>query len=340
MFHQRTTFVVGAGASKEADLPVGEELANTIASLLHFEFEFGQRTKGDETFFRAMVHHTKGREVLNSFLKTARQISIGVRRVKSIDNYIETHRQDDQIATLGKAAIAYSILQAERNSRLWIDPGSKRSTPFESVLNTWYVRFGQQLVEQVSLADLDRLFENINIICFNYDRCIEEFLTYWLCEVYAIDRQRSRQIIGTLPIVRPYGKVADLANVPFGDDSSLAAIFNYVGSIKTYSEQIQDAEIMDAIGNAMSKAEVIVFLGFGFNSPNMRVLKQVGSWSARRILASAYNLSESDQRHIANELEDLTKARRRVATSKIDVNRLCTCSGLFVEYGRAFKNRG
>jgi hypothetical protein len=340
MFHQKTTFVIGAGASKEAGLPVGEELAETIASLMYFEFDFGQRTKGDDVFLRAMANFSGANEVLNAHLKAARQISTGVRRVKSIDNYIDTHRNDERIATLGKAAIAYSILQAEKNSRLWIDPHkSRQATPLNSLMDTWYVRFGQQLVEQVSVSDLDHIFNNVTIVCFNYDRCIEEFLAYWLTAVYAIDIQRSKQIVATLPIVRLYGKVADLATLPFGDASSLSTVFNYIENINTYSEQIQDETIMSAIGSAMSKAEVIVFLGFGFNPPNMSVLKQIGSWSARRILASAYKFSENDQRDIANELDGMTKARRKVVTTKIDVNRLCTCNGLFVEYSRAFKTR-
>jgi hypothetical protein len=211
-------------------------------------------------------------------------------------------------------------------------------TPLDRLTDTWFVRFGQQLVEQVSLADLDRIFDNITIICFNYDRCIEEFLVYWLTAVYATEPQRSKQIVGTLPIIRPYGSVAKLATVPFGDEAPLSTIFNYVGSINTYSEQIQDKEIMSAIGSAMSEAEIIVFLGFGFNTPNMRVLTSI-PWTAQRVLASAYKFSESDERDIASELEAATKMRRKVTNTKIDVNRHCTCSGLFLEYSRAFKTR-
>ena len=49
----------------------------------------------------------------------ARQISSAIRLVNSVDNYIDTHRQDARVAMLAKAAIIYSILKAERASTLF-----------------------------------------------------------------------------------------------------------------------------------------------------------------------------------------------------------------------------
>ncbi len=47
MFRSKTLFVVGAGASKEVNIPIGTELAEEIANLLYFEFDhFSKLQKG------------------------------------------------------------------------------------------------------------------------------------------------------------------------------------------------------------------------------------------------------------------------------------------------------
>ena len=47
---------MGAGASSEYGLPVGIELANTIASLMRFEFDFGQLQEGDRKILNVLKH--------------------------------------------------------------------------------------------------------------------------------------------------------------------------------------------------------------------------------------------------------------------------------------------
>lgn len=43
----KTVFVIGAGASKEANLPTGEELKSSISSFLDIRFEYNTQIKGD-----------------------------------------------------------------------------------------------------------------------------------------------------------------------------------------------------------------------------------------------------------------------------------------------------
>lgn len=53
MIRRKTVFIVGAGASAEAKLPIGYELKTKIAHMLSFEFEYGMRIgdKGDGKLF-------------------------------------------------------------------------------------------------------------------------------------------------------------------------------------------------------------------------------------------------------------------------------------------------
>ena len=339
MFRQKTTFVIGAGASKEARLPIGSELAVSISRLLHFKFErfAHEPSTGDQTFFHAMRIRLKEHYTINEYLRVAEQMSEGVPLAKSIDSYIDNHRDDDKVAALGKAAIAYSLLKAERDSDLWLDPGARTAkTPLQKLQSSWYFSFGRQLTEQVPKSELKSLFDNVSIICFNYDRCIEEFLKYWLHALYAIDLNEAERVVKTLNIIRPYGKIADLSTVAYGNSTALPHIFHHSQNINTFSEQVSDEALQASIGRAMTEAQTIIFLGFGFHPPNMEILRGNKKWQANRILASAHSYSHSDAMDIKNQLISLTWSRGRPPL--VDVDNNCTCARLFSEYSRALNS--
>ncbi len=47
MFHRRTLFVLGAGASAEAEMPIGSKLGATIGKKMDIRFEFGTKHIGE-----------------------------------------------------------------------------------------------------------------------------------------------------------------------------------------------------------------------------------------------------------------------------------------------------
>ena len=50
----KTVYVVGAGASYEANLPTGNELKDEIASLLKIKFDFNTQVSGDYDIQQAL----------------------------------------------------------------------------------------------------------------------------------------------------------------------------------------------------------------------------------------------------------------------------------------------
>ena len=46
--------------------------------------------------------------------------------------------------------------------------------------DTWYSAFAQILFQDVPHSQVNGVFDGISIVCFNYDRCIEHYLT---CEL-------------------------------------------------------------------------------------------------------------------------------------------------------------
>lgn len=339
MFHKKTVFIVGAGASKEAGLPTGPELAEKIANFLNYKFDISGLTQGDSDFYYAMRNHFKGRDAIDNHIAAARQISEAVRLVNSIDNYIDIHRHDPRISILGKAAIAYSILDSENRSILRHDPrSSTRKIDLHTFSSTWLLHFGRALTSNVPLEDLDNIFNNIAIICFNYDRCIEHFLTLWLSSVYSINEDRSRQLVASLNIIRPYGTIADLTAVPFGSPSVRQSIFRYSENIRTYTEQNQDVAITSAIHSTLSTAETIICLGIAFHPQNMRMLRSNMPWSVERVLASAIGFSANDAQDIKAELHKLTYPRQNSQEVKIEVSNDCTCAKIFTTFSRTFRS--
>jgi len=338
MFEKKTVFVVGAGASKESGLPTGPELADRIARLLHFEFSISAPPKGDLDFYYAIKNHFKDNDSISAHLEAADQISKSVRLVSSIDNYIDIHRHDSRISALGKAAIAYSILDCENRSILQSDPQSQtRKLNLDQFKENWLLHFGRALVSNVPLEAVNSIFQNISIICFNYDRCIEQFLTVWLQSVYGIDSVRSRETVKSLKIIRPYGSISELTTIPFGCTSTRRTIFRHSENIKTYTQQNEDAELGEAMHEAMRSAETIVFLGIAYHPQNMRMLRTNLPWNVERILASAIGFSVSDAQDIKAELHKMTYPRQNSQDFKIEVSNDCTCAKIFTTFSRAFR---
>src|SRR5581483_3663407 len=212
MFTKNTLFVIGAGASNEVGLPVGTALATTIARMCTYRTELGHVVEGDKEFITRLAQQYSQQSERDAHFKAARQVAGGVQLVGSVDNYIDTHRHNPCVAAVAKFAIVYAILRAEAASSLRMDWGDhpEAKINFEKLEPSWFYQFGSMLVEGVPLVNIERLFNNIKIICFNYDRCIEHFLINWVAAVYSIPQEDAAREVAKLVILRPYGIIGPL----------------------------------------------------------------------------------------------------------------------------------
>jgi hypothetical protein len=171
MFKQKTLFVLGAGASAEAGLPVGANLAKQISRLLRVDPNSSENPEGErllaKLYERYPLHN-------NGYHLAAQAISEGVRLANSVDDYLDRHNQDQAIQRVGKAAIVKSILAAERESCLVRTLRSE--TSITELDDTWYLKFFRMLSARVKLSNARQIFDNVSFIVFNYDRCLEHFL--------------------------------------------------------------------------------------------------------------------------------------------------------------------
>ena len=346
MFAARTLFVVGAGASSEAGFPVGYQLAEKIARALDFHTEFGDLKSGDAELYQALRRHC-GPKDFGSYLRASRLIQQGIQLVRSIDNFIDAHRENGEIACCGKFAIAQQMLLAEASSELR-QRESRRGTyvHLDDIDDTWFAHFARMLVSDVPTSSYANLFSNVSFISFNYDRTIEQFLRSWLARVVGVSDMEATPYLDGLQVLHPYGSLGPAYGnhaVPFAAEPRRCDLPTIANNIRTYTEQVDDESLLSSIQERVSSSSTIVFLGFHFHEQNMRLLSPTGPVKAKQIFATAKGFSGADTASIANMLSDLFRERpgkkggRAGGAPEVFVRNDLTCSGLFKEYQRSLR---
>lgn len=212
MFKRRTLFVVGAGASKEFDLPLGSELAVKISKKLDIRYDnFGRELAGGDAELWQYFHYEKGAEI-REYQGAAWLIRDGVLLSNSIDDFLDIHSANQRAMLLGRATIVRAILEAERASKkLFFKREHAHSTmSFIHAEGTWLIKLMRMLSRSSRRDSPEEIFKNVAFIVFNYDRCIEHFFFHALKQLYQLSDQRAADIMSSLRILHPYGTVADL----------------------------------------------------------------------------------------------------------------------------------
>ncbi|MGO8150437.1 hypothetical protein AB9F36_11550 [Rhizobium leguminosarum] len=276
MFKDKTVFVVGAGASAEFAMPVGSALMETIKRNCNYSIEYGRfkmAAEADLLFlhYTNMYNLDKEEDVdaLNARLEVMRDLVSSIDMAESIDEYIYRHSHNPIAAEVGKLQVAHAIACAEFGCYLRPDDFNA-GEKFKVLNNTWIYDFAKVLMMGIRAEEIERIGENITIICFNYDRCIEHYLEHAIVHAYPrTSNERARDIVNNINIIHPYGWLGALKAFPFGRVQNFAAMTD---NLITWSESIRDPQVKERMGHAMSEAETIVFLGFAFARQNMDLL--------------------------------------------------------------------
>ena len=292
MFQQPTVFVLGAGANYELGFPLGSELMSAVGACMRMK---GGRpcTEAADDFMRS-IRNRFGDEA-NNYLNAGQNLVHVMPRFLSIDEAMHYLSEDRKSIAVGKGAIVDSILRAERQSKLKLAQSDR--PVLSGVEKTWVAQFFSMLLSNLTKGDAARIFENVTIINFNYDRSLEHYL-YWALQTEAlIPEADAKEIVGTLAIIRPYGSVGPLnwqtgGGVEFG--SGLRSIFDLVDGIQTYTEQ-RNTQIQRLIDQVLDDARLIVILGFGFHRQNLELLgsRQLGRQS-RKVYATVRGIAREN----------------------------------------------
>jgi hypothetical protein len=313
MFTKKTVFVVGAGGSFEVGLPVGNTLKTRIAEKL--DVRGTGSYEGDQATVRAMAAAAKETgsygSAMNRLVDAAQAIRGAMPLAISIDNYLNTHSHDADVVMMGKLGITACILDAEAQSTLR-EYDRAYNIDFSKVPDAWHNTFCKMVTENVHLGDLESIFDNVAIITFNYDRCIEHYLLAWLIRYMRLPYGDAAEICKRLRIFHPYGQVGQLpwqtstgSGVRFGETPTEYNIRQISSQIRTFTERVEDEELLSKMRGLLSEAEQIVYLGFSFGKMNMDLLSINQEGPRKDILGTVFGIS----------LPNRAEVDRRIRTS-------------------------
>ncbi|WP_050382293.1 hypothetical protein [Bradyrhizobium pachyrhizi] len=308
MFNRKTLFIIGAGAGVDLNLPVGTNLALDIQ----------RRTKVSLSRFGTLEHGTFDEELALSFFGPGKGrnygaafdlIHRGILLANSIDDFLNIHEGAPEVVEVGKAAIIRSILAAERHSHLYVNPSNVNNTlDLMRVHTSWMVKFMRVLGPGRKAPDVERALDDVVFINFNYDRCLEHFLTHALHLQYGISKQQAAEIVTRATIIHPYGWVGALDRVPFGgSEHSRLDYLALSRGIKTYTEQVEEESTLLRIEEVIRSAKCLVFLGFAYHTQNMNLLfgKHDVPEETKPIFGTALGMSKADTSVVTSLLEEL-----------------------------------
>ena len=327
--HKKIVFVVGAGASKEFGLPTGKELLNSISNLAKKATPLrrdGDPFQLDQSFHDAVIELARrGPEQhldLGSRIFNLKEKAVWLSRIAllapSIDNVLHTHKNNQDIVDLGKIMIMKCLLDAEKSSLISnrIDRGrpsgmfefsSFRNGESTYVADSW---LGELFALLVELRNFDQFLEAlsfITFISFNYDRCIEQYLTSCAMVYFRLDETQARLVLENIKIIHPYGtlgKLSVFSDFVLGFGETSQDLINESKKIRTFTEQVDNIEFNEDIKDAFDSPEIVFFLGFGFLDLNLELLFRDSPFDAKRVLGTHLGMSGDSAAIIETRLID------------------------------------
>ena len=194
--------------------------------MLNMRWDRNQQVAGDQIICEALIHRSRVATESQNWnieeeVNAARRIAGAMGEALSIDNYMEAHSSDPAVMVVGKLAIARAISQAERKSNVWLDLRTGDDFDPSRTKDTWYHRFWQLLHQGVTVADVQNVFENLTVISFNYDRCLQQRLFFGLKNYYDLTDAAALGALNHLNIQYPYGSLG-----PYTGPSSFGANYD------------------------------------------------------------------------------------------------------------------
>jgi hypothetical protein len=230
----------------------------------------------------------------------------------------------------GKAAIVKTILEAERSSKLYVNTHNGETFDPIRFGDTWFMKFMHVLGRGIPTEEVRQIFDNVAFIVFNYDRCLEYFLTNALQMTYGIRADMAEGIVADLTIIHPYGSVGE---APFGFDR--ADYFRLGGGIKTYTEQIAAADVIAQLTAEVERADAIVFLGFAFHNQNLLMLKPSKPMNPKSVYGTAYKMSDADVEFVTEQIASFFTPIDSRTRARIKLENKLTSAGLFDHYAKS-----
>ncbi|KLE35357.1 hypothetical protein [Aurantiacibacter luteus] len=301
MIRTKTTLVVGAGASTELQFPDGRELLQRIAASFDFARLGGTLETPDIAAMAQHVDHLakQARVKKDALVEAGHTIRSAARISSSIDAILEQHGDNPMVLALGKLAIAHHSLSAEAASPLGSEPKDPGDLPVRGTEN-WLFQLSRALVNGVPRARAEQVFDNLSIVCFNYDRAIEHYLPWALHLAFGMSLTDAQALTGEkLKVVHPYGTPGRLdwqkGSAPIADwgQTMPEDLHGVVEQIRTATERANERYFQRQLATEMAQGKRLVFLGFGFDAMNSAMLFETPFEHSPDVLVTLPGASET-----------------------------------------------
>lgn len=319
MLERKTVFVIGAGASAELNMPVGWQLKPKIVDALKVVNNNPYRSFSNDMVEMAVLDymqdtpHSAKRDEYQRYVIAARWMEQALPIAESIDQFLDSHRQNERVVRLGKIGIAAAILDAERNSLLGgastaaIKPSNGRSALSNAALDSWHMKLVRLITAGKSIEEVASLLSEISFIVFNYDRCLEQYLFRSLTTYYG-QNTNITAIIKSLNIVHPYGQIGFLH---WQSDEPTIAYGATEGELRPIADELLtftqagDCGQTSRVKKMIEDAESLIFLGFGFLEQNVELLASSRQSNVERVFFTSKGISESDNEFVRQDIEKI-----------------------------------
>ncbi len=247
MIQKRTVFVLGAGASMAYGFPSGPTLRHEICT---------------ETLAPGDLRHKILMEMGHSYDEVEQcRIALARSWASSIDMFIASRADHADVA---KAAIALTIAKYERDNDLF----------FADPKEDWF-RYLWRFLHDPNGEPLPK--DRVSFVTFNYDRTLEHALANGLKHAKNVPEVTSK----VLPtIVHVYGSLGKYPfqgikkyTRDFATRSDAENIIQSRASIDVTFDKTPSSSFPAKAQKLLGRAEQVIFLGFGYDEDNLRVLK-------------------------------------------------------------------
>ncbi len=358
MTSRKSVFVIGAGASCELNFPSGEALVDQISKMARVVFNpnDGIETPLHQNFYsvayRVLANRFSGRVQSGLLRDRMLKLSEGVVLSYSIDDYLARHEDDKELILLGKLAIAYLIAECEQKSSLYVPQIKRDYRPRPLPTSEWFGRFFKALTSQCTFTQLPERLRDLCVICFNYDRNIEQFLIRAIAALYSVDESTAASTLSHLTIWHPYGSLGGLPGptnqqgLRYGPELrpgfEAEVLSSMAEGLRTFSEGVEtlDDPLVAQVRSHLKVAARFVFLGFGYLPANMTILRillheaRLKTSPLPIVIGTCFGVLDYDRDQYREELKNLFST---LPGQVLLGGRETKCADLFVEYSRALR---
>lgn len=203
--------------------------------------------------------------------------------LQSVDLFLEYRRE---FLDIGKLSIVLGIAECENEVKNLFFTGEQK----------WY----EYLFNKLLSTPDDLISNKLSIVTFNYDRSLEYYLLMVMHNTFGKELEECALILRRIPIIHVYGMLSPLNWQNNASGTRYGYILSNSKIIEKASKNIiilseghdESQELKDAY-DALTRAQRIYFLGFGYNDINLKRLK-IQDFAGKNPFGTQVGIGRSD----------------------------------------------